>query len=245
MSPRKHVFPFFRLPTELRDIIYESCHDFKVSRPRQFTFKRGSRNASTRPSSVHVSADLKDGLLVNLLLISKQFAAEYRSRKQHPTTLIIGQSSRPSSKDAAHFPRVARMADEVEFNIVGHTGCLSRELFEKWDWMSGVLSQSLPHVQKSQVTVKVHMLKHLDRLPVDMPELWRWERLGCEAFQGLTAGGVGTIRVYSFFNEYQGGEHGFPFDVEWEEIGNWSEAEGWKTVRRGDGTGEYSGYRRL
>ncbi|KAK4613841.1 hypothetical protein CLAFUW4_08781 [Fulvia fulva] len=218
IAAKKHIFPFFRLPGELRDNIYDCCDDYEPDYGYMLFVMK---------FCTHVYVCLKGGFVTDLLLINKQFTAEYRSHKQRHRYLSISKRPCLARGDLFHvmdeerLPRLAQNIARVEFSIDAYAGQLAEDTDEEWAWIQHMLEKMLPKIQVGQITVRAHMNNCINNhTPETLEQLWSKDgKDGKDALEVFTSTGVASVKVCSFFDQSYTG-FGCPRNVVWKEIGS-------------------------
>ena len=168
-NPDKHIFPFFRLPGELRDNIYDSCDD---SNPPQIYDILDLENPHKG-----MNVKFEGGLLTNLLLVSKKFAVEYKNRKEGHSRLVV--TDRFASEDgleyigdAENLPPIAQDVASVEFRLNSSTAGISEGVQWYLRWMQGMLKNKAPNISLDRVSVIIYMLNGYNQGPACLQDLW-------------------------------------------------------------------------
>ncbi|KAK4614067.1 hypothetical protein CLAFUW4_08811 [Fulvia fulva] len=115
-NDKRNIFPFFRLPRELRDGIYECVE------------------ARTESSNVPITSSLcchlrlEGGLCTNLLLVSKQFAAEYKERGSARIKLTTCEFISRSGQKRADIPPVVKNVHATSLKLEAYGDVLIAHL---------------------------------------------------------------------------------------------------------------------
>ncbi|KAK4613243.1 hypothetical protein CLAFUW4_08814 [Fulvia fulva] len=232
----KKIFPFFRLPRELRDSIYEECD--------------GSQDVSlSGPKDDHLQAWVEGGFRINLLLVSKQFSDEYQERQRGNATLMVDMTATSRSYTfkaealdelrarAARPPTLLsgpRRLDDIEARLPALPGCVSYNIETSLVALSILFRQMRKHGDLPK-RIKVY----IQNVGIDglmLPTLQNfYDQNGLLTVQGgrmiafSSVCGEVNAEIYSQLRDesnmyWQGDKDGVSL------IGTWTTEDGWKAV---------------
>lgn len=159
-DPQRHIFPFFELPRELRDLVYD-----ELLLP--MTCSKTGDGLIGKAQNV---------VFADLMTPNGQFASEYQDRARKKTVLVLSdQGCLDPIKMGMDLslPTAARAIRHLKFNITDH----GTELHEHFAWMSAFVRQ--PHIESVNIKVvrSTHHANSLRHLLADCTPLTKLQNL--------------------------------------------------------------------